>query len=321
MVQADTKTSAGPQRVKIPFRLRFKAWWEGAEVVVRERQEADAGPAAPDEEPLPYEISDKYWNAGRIALVQEVWGEGLVGPGDHDRLLNLIKPLGLNPEINMLDLGAGLGGPARLYSDTFGIWVTGHETDSDLAAAGMEISTMGGFTKKAPISSFDPENLELKEKSYDRIFSKEFLFTVEDKERLFRVIETGLKDNGHILFTDYIVPDGGGQSKALDGWLKAEPVLPRPWSMEKYLKLLTALKLDIRVNEDISQETQVLISRAWANYMGKVEENGLHSKLRPILMEEAQLWARRAKLIESGQLQVCRIHAIKKTSEKLMADW
>lgn len=91
--------------------------------------------------------------------------------------------------------------------------------------------------------------------------------------------------------------------------------------MDQYLKLLTDLKLDIRVNEDISQDTQAQISRAWASYLGQVEEKGIHSKLRPILMEEAQLWTTRAKLIESGDLQVCRVHAIKKISEKLMSDW
>lgn len=311
----------GAAKAKIPFGTRFKAWWNGYDLVAREIGSDQDAAASPEDTPkLQYEPSDERWSLGRIELVQQVWGEGLSGPGGKEHILELVKPLALNPAMSLLELGAGLGGAARVVADHFGAWVTGFEADAQLAEAGMAISTQADFAKKAPIQPFDPENFEAEPKTYDAVFSKEFLFTVQDKDRLFRLLNTILKDQGQILLTDYVLAEPGRSSPALDAWPKSEPIAPSPWALEDYVKAFTDLKLDIRVTEDITEDTRKLITQDWAHYMANVNHDGLDNASISAMVDEAELWTRRVKLLESGDLKVCLIHALKKPRESLLSD-
>lgn len=313
-----TKASAG---AKVPFRERFKAWWEGYELAPEQVEPVPVPVVEEDDVKLRYEASEERWTQSRIDLVQKVWGDGLTGPGGMERILELVKPLGLTPAMSVLDLGAGLGGAARIVADHFGAWVTGFEADKQLTDAGMEASTKAGLGKKASVQGFDPENFEIKPKTYDSIFSKEFFFTVQDKDRLLRHIELILKDQGQIMFTDFVLPEPGHSSPALDAWRASEPVEPAPWAMEDYATVFTKLKLDVRISEDITEETRALITQAWGTYMTGVNRSELDNASVSAMVEEAELWAHRVKLLESNDLKVYRIHAIKKQSAKLLSDW
>jgi SAM-dependent methyltransferase len=310
-----------PAKAKAPFRRRFMAWWEGYDLVAREAALEQGVEAEPEKPKLRYEASDERWTTSRIELVQQVWGEGFAGPGGEEGILDLVKPLGLTAAMNVLEVGAGLGGATRIMVDRFGAWVTGFESDGKLAEAGMELSTKAGIAKKAPIQSFDPEHFEAKPKAYDCLVSKEFLFTVEDKERLFRVFNTILKDNGQLLFTDYVLPAPDQRSKALESWVERDPDHPKLWAMQNYIEELTKQKLDIRIQEDITEESRKVITQAWAEYMASVDHSKLDNAMVSAMVDEAEVWARRVKLLESGDLKVCRFHALKKTSDRLLSDW
>ena len=72
-------------------------------------------------------------------MVQRLWGDGFSSPGEAEHVMMLVKPLGLNETMGVLDLNPGLCGSTRVIADSTGAWVTGLEADADLAAAGMEI--------------------------------------------------------------------------------------------------------------------------------------------------------------------------------------
>src|SRR3546814_19255546 len=78
-------------------------------------------------------------------------------PGDEEKNLRLVKPLALNPAHTVIDVGAGLGGATRLIAEKFDIWITGLESDREVADKGMELSTMAGLAKRAPIHHFDSD--------------------------------------------------------------------------------------------------------------------------------------------------------------------
>src|SRR3546814_16245334 len=72
-------------------------------------------------------------------------------PGDEEKNLRLVKPLARNPAHAVIDVGAGLGDATRLIAEKFDIWITGLESDREVADKGMELSTMAGLAKRAPI--------------------------------------------------------------------------------------------------------------------------------------------------------------------------
>ncbi len=195
MVAFEKQDNSGRRAKMASFRERFMAWWEGLEPT----PSAEGPP--PPRNPR-YEVPQQHWETARLRLIQEVWGEGFSSPGGAELILNMVKLFGLDPAMSVLDLGAGLGGGARTMADGFGVWVNGLEADAQLAEAGMAVSTKAGLAKRAPIQTFDPENLDGKPKSVDCVFSKEFLYRVKDKAGLLRTIESLLKSRGQILFTD-----------------------------------------------------------------------------------------------------------------------
>lgn len=308
---AKSTSAAAAPAVSIPLRLRLKAWWYGYELELRRKARAI-------ETELPkhgvrYSRPAERWESSRLKLVQAVWGEGFSSPGGSEYLLELVKPFGLDETMSLLDLGAGLGGPDRLMAQNFGVWVTGLEQDHNLAAAGMGLSTKAGLGKKAPIQPYDPEAIESKPKSYDCVFSKEAFFTIKAKERLIKLVQCVLKDRGQFLFTDYVLGEQG-RTPTVEAWMKKEPQTPDLWDVERYLALLRGLKLDIRITEDITTPHKDLIVKGWADYMAQVQMAGLDHELLGALVDEAEIWARRVELLDSGDLKVCRIHVLKKTS-------
>ncbi|MGF1611892.1 MAG: SAM-dependent methyltransferase [Kiloniellales bacterium] len=302
-------------RVKLPLSLRLKAWWEGHELEVRHKPQSNATRQAPPQPDF------KRWSEPHIEFLQAVWGEGFLTPGGEAGLLKLVKPFGLNPAMSLLDIGAGLGGPARLMTKTFGVWVTGLERRPRLAKRGMELSTKAGLEKKAPIVQFDPETFDGKAKSYDCVFSKECFFAVEQKERLIETIGKLLKDTGHVLFTDFVLARTGLNSPAIETWKAGEPDTPRPWAMEQYVEALTDCRLEVCITEDITRDFQRAVTEGWATYLSALGGGEVDKRLAPILVEEVELWTRRIQALESGDLRVCRIYAVRKGVGRLMSDW
>ena len=165
------------------------------------------------------------WSATRLDVAEKLWGEGFVSPGSEDYLPTLVKPLGLNPAMSVLDLGAGLGGTTRLMAKQFGAWVTGLESSPLLVKAGMERSYKLGLVRQAPIQAYDPEAFRYP-KRVDAVFAKEAFFTVIDKAGLLDNLVVVLKPRGQVLFTDYVTDPGGLESPALASWAAREPVEP-----------------------------------------------------------------------------------------------
>ena len=315
-----TATAAKPKAdQRNPLWDRFMAWWEGYDVDKPKRPPVK--PTVVSDHGVRYEADRQRWETARLKLVQDLWDEGFSSPGGAEYILNMVKFFGLNPAMSVLDLGAGLGGATRTMSERFGVWVTGLEADENLAEAGMALSTKAGLAKKAPISHFDPKSFTYKPKSIDCVFSKEFLFTVEDKPAFLREVENLMKPRGQFLFTDYVLNMSGQDSMALEKWRDYEPNEPHAWTAQDYKQALVDLHLEVRVMEDISRDFNKLVTHAWANFIRRLEGQGVTPEDTPSLVDELELWTRRIQALESGDLRVFRFHALKRDTDRLLSSW
>ena len=307
--KSDQATGVGKEAFSL--RERLTAWWEGYDLL---ETPAEPAPAAEPEEagPIRYETPKQRWETSRVTLVQNVWGEGFTTPGGRKHTVNMVASFGLDPAMSVLDLGSGLGGSARAMCEKFGVWVTGFEVDADLVEAGMGLSVKHGMGEKAPIQVFNPATFEHKPASVDCVFSKEFLFTVKDKNKFLKTIEGLLKPKGQFMFTDFMLAETQLRSPILENWIENEPHTPRPWSLEDYEVGLAGAKLDIRVTEDITKEFRAMVIKGWADYTESTKAGSVGMESAPALVDEVELWTRRVQAIDSGDLKVCRIHAFKK---------
>lgn len=308
----------GAEKDKIPFRERFKAWWEGDAVDLPDQ---DPSEEYNFDHAVRYEQKEEDWENARLNLIQQVWGEGFSSPGDVDHILEMIKIFALDPAMTVLDLGAGLGGAGRTMCGKFGVWVTGLEANAELAEAGMALSEKAGMTKKSPVKVFDPENFQFKPRSVDCVFSKEFLYTVKSKQDFLEMVEILMKPKGQLLFTDYVLAKRHDIPAEIREWAKHEPQTPHLWAIEDYQETCTELKLDVRITEDITASYQSMVIQAWADFIEATQPGSIDSNAAPALVDEVEVWTRRMQAMDSGYLKVCRMHVFKRDTDKTLSDW
>ncbi|NIA69082.1 methyltransferase domain-containing protein [Pelagibius litoralis] len=316
MAQSANSGPLASTKARIPFWMRLKAWWEGYDLTLHEKKLI---PFESGDLPAP-EPGSPEWLSKRLEIMQEIWGDGMAGPGDAAYILKLVKPFALDPAHTVIEVGAGLGGATRVIAEHFDIWMTGLEADREVADAGMELSTMAGLAKRAPVHYFDVDHYEFRESSIDCVFSKEALFLVEDKKRLLAEIINMIKPRGQLLFTDYVLAEGANR-KQLAEWAKGEPETPHLWTIKDYEAALTEARLDIRIKEDITDDVHKIITSSWANFLSSLRGRQMDKSTSDAVEEAVELWTRRTKAIDSGALRLCRFHALKKEGEKMLSDW
>jgi SAM-dependent methyltransferase len=305
---------------KIPWKLRLKAWWNGYTIRLPDLPP----PAIQTDLPVhdvraPAQVLP--WDDERISLVQDVWGPGFDRPGGDADVLTLLKPIGLDPKMSVMELGAGLGGATRAVCKEFGVWIHGIEGDPDLARAGQKLSEIAGLTKKAQIHAEALREVEVKPASLDVLFAREAFVAVPDKTRLLHTIAEGLKPKGQLLFTDYALASVGDHSEELQAWKDGEPDTPAPWAVSDWVDALNDLKLDVRIREDRSDRQIAAIKQGWAEFMQQAAQDGRLARYGQLALQECDLWTRRLNALQSGALRVYRFHAIKPARGSTLSDW
>ncbi|AWJ83388.1 phosphoethanolamine methyltransferase [Azospirillum sp. TSH58] len=305
---------------RITLKTRLHAWWEGYDLSGLKGKGGEEGgkppsaaapaqPAARGHGPGLNRWGKPLWSATRIEVAEKLWGEGFNTPGGHDHIPYLVKPLGLNPAMSVLDLSAGLGGTSRTMASKYGCWVTGLEASESLAKEGMIRSFKEGLEKKAPIETYDPENFSYA-KRVDAIVYKEGMFSVDGKDQLFDGMELALKPRGHLLMTDYVIDPALAGARAVQVWCDKEPMQPHLWSKDQMAAAFAQRNLDLRIAEDITDTHRGLIVSAIQGLVEHLERHHLDHGTKLAVMDEVELWVRRVSAIEAG-MRVCRFYALK----------
>jgi SAM-dependent methyltransferase len=313
-------TTVKPQ---IKLGQKIFAWWEGYDLDALialamatpqasvEVPVAPANPEASSTKPIPFDP----WSANRADVAQLIWGKAFCGPGGPEHVISMSKLLALTPEMSIADLGAGLGGPARVLAEHFGVWVTGFETSNYLVTAGNEMSHISGMARKAPIKHFDINSSEPFERRFDRIYGHGFLSNLKTLPDMINKVSAALKSDGLLLTTDYFARDRKTLTDPdVISWLAAEPHKPNLHSIDKALKEFEAHKLMVRVNEPMTDQYTKLVTDGWKvadQLVAELMEDGEAAQLVPFVLQEAEIWSRRLKIFASGKVAVRRILAAK----------
>ena len=335
----------------IPFALRMRAWWEGYDsdemaAAYKKRygktlpskagkSSGDAlpkggkAPESQEEEQADQaeeELEFEPWDQNRIDIAQFVWGDGYCGPGGPEHIIAMSKLLALGPKMSLMEVGAGLGGPGRTLADNFGVWVTGYEASQPLVDAGNELSKMAGMAKKVEITHYDPENITDMDRTFDRVFAKDAMLTIENKKDLINACYEQTKAEGLMLMTEYVLGDEGSSGvKEFQEWREAEPFRIYPVTDEDLVGMVKDSGFSIRVNEDITESYIQLIASAWGGadkVVASLMEREDGPAMIDTLLKEAEYWNRRSRLMEDGHLKVWRILGYKKMEKKIMmSDW
>ncbi len=295
---ADGATTRRPAERKLSLFERF-----------RERWRRRAAATVEDDASAPASTTTQV--AGRAArkppdpltVRQWLYGPGHVIPGNAEYVVELVKPFHLGPAMTLLELGSGLGGPARAIVEAFSTYVAGYERDAELVRRATEEMSTRGLSRHVQISAYDPETFELRTGFYDHVVAREATYCVEQKERFLRVLNQSMKPLGQLILTDFVLDRSVGDRSELAAWESTLEYPPQLWTAAQYSDCFKSLGFDLRIANDITPEYRRLILLAWKDFLDHGELRELkHGAAAPVI-DEVERGLRTVAALESGALK------------------
>jgi ubiquinone/menaquinone biosynthesis C-methylase UbiE len=110
--------------------------------------------------------------------------------------LELAHKIGLNEKMKILDVGCGIGGPARNIVSKFGCHVTGLDLSKEYCHVAEMINKYIGLSDKIEIHQGNALDMPFNDDLFDVVFLQHVLMNINDKNRLFTQIKKVLRPNG-----------------------------------------------------------------------------------------------------------------------------
>jgi SAM-dependent methyltransferase len=144
-----------------------------------------------------------------------------------DATLELATLAGLAPGREVLDVGGGLGGPARTLAHEFGSRVTVLDLTEEYCQVGEELTRRTGLADRVRFRHGDALALPFPDASFDAVWTQHSSMNIEDKERLYESIRRVLRPGGRLALHEVMAGPGG-------------PVhFPVPWSPDGAFSFLS----------------------------------------------------------------------------------
>ena len=257
------------------------------------------------------------WTPARIAIADELWGDGIVVPGGEEEVLRLAVPLNLSAASSLLLLGAAGGGAARAVAGGLGAWVSGHEADPALAAlAAWRLPRAGKVVaKRATVAAWDPQAPVFRRRGFNQALALEAMRGAPGRPvpvpELLLALAGALRPGGQLMMIELVATvrlDLG--DPAVRAWAEVEGRAPDMPTEAGLSAALAQLGFDVRVVEDISARHMRLAVQGWKRLVRTLAASRPDRLRAAAVVAEAEVWMRRLQLIHSGQVRLVRWHAI-----------
>ncbi len=142
-----------------------------------------------------------------IQKYEAIFGRNFVSTGGLQSTQEIVASLNLQPGMQVLDIGSGLGGSAFYMAQEYEVHVHGLDLSHNMLSFAHERLQE---LKLEPQITFEyGDVLDSKaEALYDVAYSRDAFLHIENKKLLFEVIHRALKPNGLLFFTDYCWGEG-----------------------------------------------------------------------------------------------------------------
>jgi ubiquinone/menaquinone biosynthesis C-methylase UbiE len=235
-----------------------------------------------------------------------------LGELDHDHyggraaVEALARRAALRPGARVLDVCAGLAGPARFLAGRFGVHVLALDLNAGRCAGGARLTRLVGLEALVRPVRADAQALPLRTGAFSAVISQEGLLHVPDKGRVLGECARVLAPGGRIAFTDWIATPrlADNERAQLTAWMAAVNLQ----SVAGYSALLARAGFAGIEAEDVSAQWIDIVQRRFAMYRGLREDTV--ARLGEARYEEyRQLYAFFVGLVEQGKLGGARFSA------------
>lgn len=140
--------------------------------------------------------------------------------------LELAEQMGLTAGARVLDIGSGLGGPARTVAQTYDCHVTGVDLTQAYCEAATAISAWFGLDDDTDFIAADATDLPLDDDAFDAAMTIHAAMNIPDKPAMFREARRVLKPGRMFAVYDVLQGEGG------------DVIFPVPWARDPSISAL-----------------------------------------------------------------------------------
>ncbi len=131
----------------------------------------------------------------------------------------LARAAGIEPTSNVLDVGCGIGGPARYLAATFACKVAGVDLSPAFVDAATYLTARCGLSGRITFQTGDALHLPFEEGEFDTVFLQHVAMNIEDRPALYAEILRVLALGGRLATYDLVRGEG-------------DTLYPVPWARD-----------------------------------------------------------------------------------------
>jgi ubiquinone/menaquinone biosynthesis C-methylase UbiE len=134
----------------------------------------------------------------------------------------------LREGMEVLDVGCGVGGPARTLASEFGCQLTGIDLTENYCLAAEMLTARVGLADRVIIHQGNALDMPFDDDSFDAVWMQHMAMNIENKVRLFGEVRRVLRPDGRLVLHEI----GAGSA--------APPYFPVPWASKPSISYLIA---------------------------------------------------------------------------------
>jgi ubiquinone/menaquinone biosynthesis C-methylase UbiE len=158
----------------------------------------------------------------------------------------LASEIGLENRI-VLDVGCGIGGPARMLADDYNCRVTGIDLSHEFIRTASALSKLVGLEDRTEFVQASALNLPFENRSFDVAWTQHVQMNIKDKREFYSEIERVLSSRGTFIYYDIFRKN------------RAEVDYPMPWANDPTVSFLGTTSNLEKILEELCFE-KVLVS-------------------------------------------------------------
>ena len=230
------------------------------------------------------------YSLDEIRKYEAIYGRNFISPGGEATARAILGLAAWMPNMDVLDVGCGLGGAAFLIARTFGARVHGIDLSRNMLQLAQVRCREAKLTQVVTFEHADILRYH-RPSGFDLVHSRDVFLHIHDKAGLFSAIGRCLRPGGLLLFSDYLCR-AGTKSPDFAAYIRAREYDLR--SLEEYRILLEQAGFEVLLAQDRTADFIDILEHE----LEQLEASGLDDTERTAL---AQSWRDKIRRARAGE--------------------